>query len=331
MRRRLPPSPPLAETLAAAARASLRNDANPHRDLEAAELLTTEAIAAELNHKPEPARHQPERGKSARAIKRAHRRRLAAAGDATTPAHVERCKPAPVFRASRPRADRRFVAAIAKSSNPRFAPRDWCDRTWAGVRTAFHDTGGARASALLSELPRPLVLRARFAILYEQHARGDLSPGIDWSHITARGIVCCAVVLYRESIATRKRGFARVLVGVSQRMFSALFRNHAGDRTHATPHYSKGALFATEIHGDKTRGGWVVALARAGFVTMIQPPAEDCPRELVGPSGYALGQYWITERAEGEPPSVPILEALASAQALDEAPSPSPRALAPPG
>lgn len=325
-------APTLAETLHAAAQASLRSPLNPHRDLEAAELLTPEAVAAAMAHRPEPPEHERATGKSALAIKRAHARRLRDAGDATTPAEVPRVKPARVFHPSKPyssRRDRRFAAAIARSNNPRFAPRDWCDRTWSGVRTAFHDTGGARARALLDELPRPLALRARFGILSEQHARGDLAPGIDWTHITARGMVCCAVVLYRESVATSKRGFARVLVGVSQKMFASLFRNHAGDRTHAAPHYHRNSLFATEVRGDKNRGGWVVALARAGFVTMIQPPAEACPRELVGPSGYALGQFWITERASVEPPSVPILEALDRADAL-EAPSPSPRALAPP-
>ena len=317
----------LSDALLSAARASLRSPLNPHRDLEAAELLTPESIAAELAFTPEPPSRPPVRGMSARSIRRAHARRLSEAGDAVTPIDIPREKPARVWRPSR--AQRRFVGAIARTNNPRFAPRDWCSRTWAGVRTGFHDTGGARICALLSELPRPLVLRARVAILFEQHARGDLSPGIDWSHITARGIACCAIVLYRESAETDKRGFARVLVGVSQKMFAALFRRHTGDRTKSTPHYTKGTLFATEIHGDKNRGGWVVALARAGFCTMIQPPAEASPRELVGPSGYALGQFWISERAAVELPIRRVLEVLANAYALD-GPAPRPRALAPP-
>jgi hypothetical protein len=311
----------LADVLQAAAQASLRSPLNPNRDLEAAEGFTAESVAAALAYRAPPPEHAPETGKSARAMKQAHARRLHDLGEPTTPPSVPRLKPgrrayAPVPAFASSRAARRFVSAIAKDA-PKFRARDWNARTWAGVRTAFHDTGGARARACLLELPRPLMLRATVAILHAQHARGDLAPGIDFSHITARGMVSCAVVLYRESRETSKRGFARVLVGVSQGMFAALFRNHTGGRSRETVHYTKQSLFATEIHGDKTRGGWVTSLARAGFCSMIQPPAEASPPELVGPSGYALGQFWITEAATKAPPSAPALEWLATSGALD--------------
>jgi len=323
-------APSLAGVFAAAAQASLRAQG---LDTEAGAFTPEHAaslLGAAAQYAPAP-RKSPA---AVRAIRRAHACEHEAAGDAVTPDEVPRARPrAPAWRPVKPwassRSRRRFAAKVARSANPRFSPRDWCDRTWAGVRVGFCDTGGTRARRMLFELPRALVLRACAAILHEQHARGDLSPGIDWSHITARGIAACAVVLYRESIPTRKRGFARVLVGVSQNMLAALFRNPQGGRTRPG-HYHRNSLFASEVHGDKTRGGWVRALERAGFVHIEQPPAEACPPELVGPSGFALGQYWMTERATIEPPPRAVVAWLVEGGAIEPATEPAASSGVPP-
>lgn len=265
-------------------------------------------------------------------MRRAHASKLAAAGEPVTPPDVPRERPpASRWRPVKPwasqRSRARFLGKVAREA-PRFAPRDWMDRTWSGVRAAFGDTGGQTARRLVCELPRELRRRAEAAVLLAQHGRGDTAHGIDWTHVTARGIACCAVVLYRESIGTRKRGFARVLVGVTQWMFAGLFRNPAGGRLEGArastsrrhprdgrgaPHYHRNTLFATEVHGDKTRGGWMTCLARVGFFWSVQPDADAVPAAHVGPSGFALNQYWITERAALAPPAAVDLARLARA------------------
>lgn len=300
---------------------------------EEADAVSVERVNAQLGapglHRPaEPAR-SPE---ATRAVKRAHASKIASAGEPVTPPELPRERPpAPAWRPVKPwasqRSRARFLGKVAKHA-PRFAPRDWMDRTWAGVRVAFNDTGGQSARRLVCELPRELRRRAEAAILLDQHARGDTARGIDWTHVTARGIACCALVLYRESIGTRKRGFARVLVGVTQWMFAGLFRNPQGGRFEAArasgsrrhprdgkgaPHYHRNTLFATEVHGDRTRGGWMTTLARVGFFWSVQPDADAVPAAHVGPSGFALNQYWITERAALAPPAEPDLARLAAA------------------
>ena len=318
----------LAEVFAAGMAASLRAQ-GLHEEADA---VSVERVAAQLgtaaNLTPAP-RKGPE---ATRAVKRAHAAKLAAAGEAVTPAELPRERPPskswrPVKPWASQRSRARFLGKVARSA-PRFAPRDWMDRTWSGVRVAFTDTGGTSARRAVCELPRELRRRAEAGILLAQHGRGDLSPGIDWTHVTARGIACCAVVLYRESIATRKRGFARVLVGVTQWMWAGLFRNPQGGRFEAArasgsrrhphdnrgaPHYHRNSLFATEIHGDKTRGGWMTCLARVGFFWSVQPDADAVPAAHVGPSGFALAQYWITERAALAPPEGADLARLALA------------------
>lgn len=320
----------LAELFAGGIAASLRNEGRH----EEADALSVERVAAQLGTygalRPEP---EPKRSPEAtRAIRRAHASKVAAAGEAITPPELPRERPpASKWRPVKPwasqRSRARFLGKVAKHS-PRFAPRDWMDRTWASVRVAFTDTGGQSARRAVCELPREPRRRVEAAILGEQHARGDLSPGVDWTHVTARGIACCAVVLWRESIGTKKRGFARVLVGVTQWMFAGLFRNPQGGRFEAAraaqsrrhprdakgaPHYHRNTLFATEIHGDRTRGGWMTTLSRVGFFWSVQPDADAVPAAHVGPSGFALNQYWITERAALAPPAADDLARLARA------------------
>lgn len=319
----------LAELFAGGIAASLRNEGRH----EEADAVSVERVAAQLGEHAHVRPAEPKRSPEAtRAVKRAHASKLAAAAEPVTPAELPRERPPrrawqPVKPWSSQRSRARFLAKASKAA-PRFAPRDWMDRTWSGVRVAFTDTGGQSARRLVCELPRELRRRCEAAILLAQHARGDRARGVDWTHVTARGIACCALVLYRESIGTRKRGFARVLVGVTQWMFAGLFRNPQGGRFEAArasaskrhardgkgaPHYHRNTLFATEIHGDKTRGGWMTCLERVGFFWSVQPDADAVPAAHVGPSGFALNQYWITERAALAPPDAPDLARLAAA------------------
>lgn len=241
------------------------------------------------------------------AQRRAHGARLASRGEELTQDERIDLRDLPRARAHRavlPKRGSKFFGAVARSA-PKFSPHDWTDRVWAGVSFVFRTTSARRVEHAAAELPIAFRLRALAAVAHEQRARGDERTAIDFAHITARGIIASALVLYRESLPTQKQGFARVLCGVSQRMFAALFVNpQTGDR------YSVGSLFATEIHGDKSRAGWVRALERAGAVEIIQPPAHCVPAEHVGPSGHALAQYWITVRATLGAPRLPQIAIL---------------------
>jgi hypothetical protein len=241
------------------------------------------------------------------AIKVAHAGRMAQRSEELTPDEAIDVRDLPVQRAHRalvPKRGGKFFGAVARSA-PKFSPHDWTRRAWAGVSHVFRTTSAARVEAAARELPIAFRLRALAAVVHEQRERGNESTEIDFGHITARGIIACALVLFRESMPTKKQGFARVLCGVSQRMFAALFLNpQTGDR------YSVGSLFATEIHGNKSRAGWVRALERAGAVEIIQPPASCVPAEHVGPTGHALAQYWITARATLGAPRLPQIAIL---------------------
>ena len=247
------------------------------------------------------------------AQKHAHRRRMAELAEpATSAERKEASAKQPVeavqWRPIRPpRATRRTMAAIARVA-PKFSPRDWSDRVWAGNRAVFDTHLARKVEAAARELPIAYRMRVYAACLSEQRGRGDQREGIDFGHITTQGIVVAAIMLFREAVPTKKRGFARVLAGVSQNMIAAAFRNPQTGEA-----YSVGRLFATEIHGDKERAGWVRALARAQALQIIQPPPDVSAKEHVGPSGHALAQYWITERAVLGAPRCAQLAILASA------------------
>lgn len=266
-----------------------------------------EAIAEVLGAPAAPDPRPVQSHEAKHAQRRAHGARLAARGEELTQDERIDLRDLPRARAHRavlPKRGSKFFGAVARSA-PKFSPHDWTDRVWAAVSFVFRTTSARRVEAAAAELPIAYRLRVLAAVLHEQTARGDERFTIDFGHITARGIIASALVLYRESLPTKKQGFARVLCGVSQRMFASLFINpQTGDR------YSVGSLFATEIHGDKTRAGWVRALERAGAVEIIQPPADCVPAEHVGPSGHALAQYWITARATLGAPRLPQIAIL---------------------
>lgn len=278
----------------------------PSREDVATQLAITEATPA-----PPPRPSGPSVGSQ----KAAHRKRLEqlaepATGDEHRAARDERPPPRMRWRpiaAMGRRSRERLILAVARSA-PRFSPHDWSARAWGSVRAVFDGISGRRVELASLELPRSFRARVYAACLTEQRGRGDDRDGIDFAHITTRGIIASAIVLLRESVETRKRGFGRVLAGVSQAMFASLFRNPQTGRG-----YSVGTLFATEIHRDKERAGWVRALERAGAVEIIQPPGDVAPKEHVGPSGFALAQYWITERATIGAPRLPQIAILAAA------------------
>lgn len=268
---------------------------------------TREEIAGVLGTPAAPDPRPVQSHEAKHAQRRAHGARLASRGEELTQDEridLRDLPPARAHRAVLPKRGSKFFGAVARSA-PKFSPHDWTDRVWAGVSFVFRTTSARRVEHAAAELPIAFRLRALAAVAHEQRARGDERTAIDFAHITARGIIASALVLYRESLPTKKQGFARVLCGVSQRMFAALFVNpQTGDR------YSVGSLFATEIHGDKSRAGWVRALERAGAVEIIQPPADCVSAEHVGPSGHALAQYWITVRATLGAPRLPQIAIL---------------------
>lgn len=320
----------LAATLARAAQRNLRAQGASEEEIAAFALPKVRAQLGAAGKRPASAKPRVG-GKARRAIERRHGCKLAGAGEPTTPADVPRPRPRPTFAPMKPwearRSRQRLVAALARTGAPRFDPLDWTDRAWAVVESAFRTP--SRTPVLVAELPRCAAARARLAILVEQRQRGDDRDGIDWTHPTARGIAACALVLYRMSKPTKKRGFGRVLVGVSQEMFAALFRNVGRGRVRRPNKrkpwlrrvggYHINTLFATEVHGNRERGGWVKCLERAGFHFAVQPPAEITPEAFVGPSGYALGQYWLTERTTSAEVPAFVLDAL-DALGVPEAP-----------
>lgn len=278
-----------------------------------------EAIAEQLERSRAIAAQRPERsrGAASSAQRRAVERRRDAAGEATHPetplderrglAIGSRAAKRPGSPASRVRAPRsskgtpapggetsnrkrrRFLASIARAA-PRLRLLDWNERI---ARRARQIGGSAtEAERTCAELPRVLAIRVRRAALGIERRGSSWEASRDWSSIYARRCVAYAWAIYRCALPTRRAGFERLAIGVTQGMIAALVKN-----PQTLDAYSRAGVAGTSTGADGKGCGPLVALERAGVWYAEQPPAEVTPETLIGPSGHAVQHYWISERS----------------------------------
>lgn len=262
-----------------------------------------EEIAGALEASRGAARARPERNRAPASLarSRAVERRRDAAGEPLGPelptderrglAIVRRPRSARGTPADRgPSAKRRrFLEGIALRA-PRLRLLDWTRR----IATRARQIGASpiEAARAVAELPRVYAIRVRRAALGIERRGTDYTAARSWRSIYARRCVAYAWAIYRASVETRRRGFGRVAVGISQGMIAALITNPQTLRP-----YSRAGV-AAPMSGQRGDGcGPLVALERAGAWYAEQPPAEITPIELVGPSGHAVQHYWITDRS----------------------------------
>lgn len=113
----------------------------------------------------------------------------------------------------------------------------------------------------------------------------------------ARACVAIAWLVYSLGRDTRRRGFARVLDGVSRGVIAALLPNPSTGEAYTVSHIAATSNDAGRAGPNDC--GALVALHRAGALFKQQPDAADVPAALVGPSGYAFNVYLVSELAAG--------------------------------
>ncbi len=202
---------------------------------------------------------------------------------------------------------RRFLSELGRRGVRACSPTDVPGRVYAGVQTIISGRGdwsapvdrdvddergmGQRAAWALAELPREYAHRLRGAATGT--AAGERKR--DLSHIVARVTVAIGWAYWQLAVRTRRHGFNRVVVGLPRGVVASLCRNPITGKR-----YAVSTLFATS-YGKGRKGaddcGAVVKLRRARAVYAEQPPADAMPARLVGPSGFAYGLTWISERA----------------------------------
>lgn len=187
------------------------------------------------------------------------------------------------------RKRRRFLASLAVVA-PRLRLRDWSSRIVGRARQI--GASAVEAERACAELPRVLSIRVRRAALGIRRGASSWVASRSWRSIYARRCVAYAWAVYRMSVQTKRRGYERLCLGVSQGMIAALVVNPQTLRS-----YSRAGVAATRSGATGEGCGPLAALERAGVWYAEQPPADVTPIELVGPSGHAVQHYWITERS----------------------------------
>lgn len=293
-------------------------------------------IAQALEASRDAARARPERNRAPASLarSRAVERRRDAAGEPLGPElPTDERRGLAIVRARRPRSARgtpaepgtnakraRFLEGIALRA-PRLRLLDWTQRI--AQRARQIGASPIEAARAVAELPRVYAIRVRRAALGIERRGDDYTAARSWRSIYARRCVAYAWAIYRASVETRRRGFGRVAVGISQGMIAALIKNPQTLRP-----YSRAGV-AAPMSGQKGDGcGPLVALERAGAWYAEQPPAEVTPLELVGPSGHAVQHYWITDRS-CSPLVLEIEEQIGAVEPHDPPPAPFSRYGAP--
>lgn len=243
-----------------------------------------------------PAAPPPELETTSRAPGMAHDRRVAvvAEGDRSEPgASLERPRARPLD----PSGTRGgWVGDLQASGRGAMRPLDWTADEYAAAETLSRSPRAAARA--LCGLPPEYARRVELAALaYERQEDGRRLPTRTWCHVVARRIVALAVVLWRVSRSSRRRGMARIVVGRTRGMFASLFRNvFTGARL------SISSLFATQHHDGASRWdcGDMVALARSGAIWKAQPPASSVAAAFRGKDRHgiarAFNEYHLTRR-----------------------------------
>lgn len=271
--------------------------------------------AADYRRGDAPAEPKPRpRPSSQRGAYRAQQRALdAAAEESAAPSKK------PPRRGLAPAARGKFLTRARERGCEQMAPLDWIRDDYAAAHLAL--AGPSRALAALAALPRCYAQRVERAALGRvRDERGFAVATRSLDSIVARRIVAAAVVMWRASKTSRRRGHARIVVGRTRGMLAALFQNPQRARS-----VSVSTLFATS-HGAHRRGEWdcgaIVALQRSGALWAHQPPAACASPAFVGRDrngiARAFNEYHITERAASDEADEP-----------DEQPEPERRAVEP--
>lgn len=232
--------------------------------------------------------------RSSAAQRRAHEARLddAIPGGSHDPAGIAaRRRP----RATRPRESARYQRHLgelgrrgARACRPQDVPR----RVWGVIGSIQADPSGRAGARILEELPPAYAFRVY---------RAATVGGRPLSQVGARTTISLAWFFWIMGRDTKRRGFARVSDAIPMGTLRAVIRNPVTGQP-----YSRAGLCATSWGRSRKadhHAGALTRLRRAGALLRIQPPAGLVPLALVGPSGYAFAQTWISvDAAYGEPP-----------------------------
>lgn len=282
-----------------------RPDASP-KDLaaviHAARVASGDAVELDAVRAALGAHGAPPAAPPSRAVVRAERARVEAAGEPVPP-ELRGTVAAP-RRPRRARATRSeaFRTGAMERGAPRMAPLDWTPEDFATWRAVNRNASSARAA--LATLPPVYARRVELAALgMVRQDDGTRRPSRTWAHVQARRIVALAVVVYRASSPSKRRGMARVLRGRVRGQFGTL----AGVNPGTGEAYSVGTFF----HVNDRRPwdcGAMVALHRAGALWRHQPPAACVEPAYKGRdrdgNERAFSEYHLTERVlapEGTP------------------------------
>lgn len=261
----------------------------------------SEALAAyDARRSPGPAPTPTPSVASVRAQRVAARRKIDKGAEPVTPRGMPRAARPRRFDPLPPAASRararlaRWTREADARGAPAFRPTDWTERAIVGARALMAGTRRDLEHAIAA-LPRCYARRVLRAALGTHDLDGvrRAAPLRTLTSCYARRTIALGWAIYVDAHETRRHGFARVLDGVSLGMLSALLgRNDDTGRPWAIS-----TLNGTAINSSARGRGNVRALIDAGAVHAVQPSAAASPAQHVGPSGYALNQYWIGERA----------------------------------
>jgi hypothetical protein len=280
----------LADRIEAAARAS--GPLSPELEAQLAEMRALELAGKPLTRAqvmPPPA---------SLAQRRAHEKRLddAIREGSDDPRRIPLAKPRRGLH-RRKRAEpseryRRHLGELARRGARACRPGEVPNRVHRMVAWNQSDASAGAAGRLLEEMPRAY---------RETTVREACAGGRPLTHVQARTTVSIAWFWLKMGRATSRRGFALVVDNIPMGTVRAVVRNPVTGQP-----YSRAGLCATSWGKNRREdhhSGAMARLRRAGLIFRIQPPAGVVPLALVGPSGYAFAQTWISERSlYGDPP-----------------------------
>lgn len=264
--------PKLAAAIAAAATASGALERDEARDL----------VGRPVRRARPPARSSPpQREAYARRVREA-----AAAAAARVPrprsasARLAQRKAAEQIRRRerREQSARRRMLESELAAGTTCRPRDLEHWTWELGRVLMC-AGRARLERELHALPVEYARRVRLAAT----RAGALES------IHGRKTIAVAVLLWRLARPTRRLGMAALVEGLSRSMISrAIWCPTTGRGYGPEAIYQRSnPTCALDVYGP------IPALVDSGALLAVQPPADCTSPIYVGPSGYALAQYWI--------------------------------------
>jgi hypothetical protein len=181
---------------------------------------------------------------------------------------------------------KRFLSELTRRGARACRPRDVPPRVQAITTEIMCDPTGRAGERYICETPNGYAVRSLVCAI---------EGGRPLTHVQARATLALAWFFWTMGRSTRRRGFARVSDDIPIGTVRAVIRNPVTGQP-----YSRSGLCATSW-GKRRRGrhqcGALTRLRRHGLIFRVQPPAGVVPLALVGPSGYAFAQTWISVEA----------------------------------